>query len=100
MHTVSQWWYLILAHADEVLQAELLVSHGVVGIGVQHDERKGQQVGAIGCLEGIWVVLAVPLSKPLHNAINLLGLTCINAGESASRPLRDCDKGPTEAATG
>ena len=39
--------YLVLTHADEDVQAELLVGHGVVGICVQHDECKGQKVGAI-----------------------------------------------------
>ena len=39
--------YLVLTHADEVLKAELLVSHGVVSVCVQHDEGERQQVSAV-----------------------------------------------------
>ena len=39
--------YLVLTHADEVFKAELLVSHGVVSVCIQHDEGERQQVGAV-----------------------------------------------------
>ena len=68
--------YLILAHAEEILQAQLLVCHGIVCISVEHDERKGQQVSAVWRCKGAWIVLAVTFRKPLHNAVNLLSLAC------------------------
>lgn len=71
--------YLILAHTDEVLKTELLVGHGVVGICIEHDESEGKQIGAVRGLEGTWVVLAVPLCKALHDAVNLLCFTCDSA---------------------
>lgn len=67
--------HLILAHADEVLQGQLLVSHGVVGICIEHNERKRQQVGAVCSLEHIRVVFAEALCKLLHDAVNLLSFT-------------------------
>ena len=68
--------HLSLAHGHKVFAGELFLRPGVVGIGVQHDEGKGEQVGAIRTAEGPLIVPAVALRKFLHDAINLLGLTC------------------------
>lgn len=44
--------------------------------GEERHQRKRQQVGAVRGGKGAWVVAAVPLRKLLHDAVNLLGLTC------------------------
>ena len=67
--------YLRLAHAYKVISRELLVRHWIVGIRVEHDEGEGQQVWAVRCGEGVWVVSEVALCKLLHYAIYLLGFT-------------------------
>lgn len=67
---------LSFAHAHEVISCQLLVCHGVVGIRVEHDEGKGQQVRGVSCGEGLWIVPEVPLCKLLHDTVYLLRFTC------------------------
>ncbi len=69
--------YLILTHVDEVALRELLVRLWVVGVCVEHDEGKRQHVRPVSCPELARIVTAVPLSKLLHDALNLLSLACV-----------------------
>ena len=64
------------------------LGHGVVRVGIEHDDGKGKQVGAVGGGKGTRVVAAVGLGKLLDDAVDLLGLAGQPAGWGARRRRR------------
>lgn len=77
---------LDLAHADKVGLGHVGVGHGVVRVGVEHDDRKCQQVGAVSGSENARVGSTEALRKLLHDAINLLRLACSNRDNHSTEP--------------
>lgn len=88
---------LRLAHADKIGFRHVRVRHGVVRVGVEHDEREGQQVCAVGGGKDAGVVTAVALGKLLHDAVDLLRLACSKCEDVWFHTASDTETVGTEA---